>query len=460
MTELYNAFRLVASKHPQTWAIIGGNIRHRYAQALMRVRELEVHLDGEARAAALIIGAKSADTVLWQLACNKAGKVFIPCDSATPVARVADIVQRTRPRWILSNDNRDFSEAGYVERSQEGLFKVWTKPDFAVYPEDVSHIIFSSGSTGAPKAILLPDAPVVAVVRAQADMLGLGPGSRFAWLLSPAFDASLSDIYSTLLSGGELHVCNFSMRSVKTLQAYFRQHRITHSDLSPSLLPLLAPAAMPDLCALIFGGELAKESIVFDWVGQGKRLFNAYGPTEATICTSLREVQDGWSATNIGKPLPGASYWLLEGEQFREGRPGDKGELYIGGAHLALGFDNAELTAARFLNHNGTRYYKSGDIVEVDATGDYHFKGRVDRQLKYHGVLICPEEIEAHALHAGCSEALLRLEDKKLVLYYAGAVPEETVKSVLKAHLSPHAHPHRYCQMEALPKSIAGKIQL
>ena len=426
----------------------------------MRVSLLAAHLKGDEHAAALIIGPKVTDTVLWQLACNKAGKVFIPCDSATPDARLADILTRTRPRWILSNSRKDFASAGYALSGQEGLFQVWATEGFSQYPQDVSHIIFSSGSTGVPKAILLPDAPVVDVVQAQAAMLGLEAGARFAWLLSPAFDASLSDIYSTLLSGGELHVCNFSMRSVKTLQAYFRQHRITHSDLSPSLLPLLNPGAMPELRALIFGGELAKESVVFEWVAQGKRLFNAYGPTETTICSSLREVSSGWTATNIGTPLPGVTYWRKEGEQFQACNPGDKGELYIGGSHLALGYDNAELTATRFVEQDGKRYYKSGDVVEVDAAGEYHFKGRVDRQLKYHGVLICPEEVEAQALRAGCSEALFRLEDKKLVLYYAGSVTEDELKAVLKAHLSPLALPHRYCQMEALPKSIAGKIQL
>lgn len=460
MTRLFEAFCAAALANPGAPAIVGGDARYTYLQALARVTELSEKLNGARRSAALIIGTKSADTVLWQLACNKVHKVFIPCDDATPPARLADIVERTRPKWILAGGARDFVEHGYVAAGRIGTHQMWVTADFREYPDEVSHVIFSSGSTGVPKAILLPDGPVVAVVRAQAQMLGIGPGARFAWMLSPSFDASLSDIYSTLLAGGELHICNFSMRSVKTLQAYFKQYRITHSDLSPSLLPLLSPAALPDLRALIFGGELAKESVVFEWAEQGKRLFNAYGPTEATICTSLREVTAGWTATNIGTPLPGTTYWLKDGDELRAGSPGDKGELYIGGRHLAVGYDDPVATAQRFLRHCGEAYYKSGDVVEVDGKGDYHFRGRVDRQVKFHGVLLCPEEVEAQALRAGAQEALLQLVDERLVLHYAGAVSEPDLKAFLKRSLLASVLPHRYVQYDALPKSISGKIQL
>jgi nonribosomal peptide synthetase DhbF len=460
MTRLYEAFAAAAFAQPGAPAIVSREGRLTYMQALARVSTLSDELTGAKRNAALIIGTKSADVVLWQLACNKADKVFIPCDDATPAARLADIVTRTRPRWILSNGTRDFVDLGYAETGRVGNLRMWKTADFREYADEVSHIIFSSGSTGAPKAILLPAAPVVAVVREQARMLGIGPGARFAWMLSPSFDASLSDIYSTLLSGAELHICNFSMRSVKTLQAYFKQYGITHSDLSPSLLPLLSPAALPDLRALIFGGELAKESVVFEWVKAGKRLFNAYGPTEATICTSLREVTLGWTATDIGLPLPGVSYVIKEGETLRPGRSGDKGELYIGGRHLAVGYDDAAQTAQRFLSEGGAPYYKSGDVVEVDAQGHYHFKGRVDRQMKHHGVLLCPEEMETQALRAGATEALLQMEDERLVLHYAGDVAEADLKAVLKDNLLTWVLPHRYVQHASLPKNLAGKIQL
>lgn len=458
MTRLFEAFCATAIVNPGFPAIVAGDVRYTYVQALVRIGELSEHLNGVGHNAALIIGPKSSDTVLWQLACNKAQKVFIPCDDATPPARLADIVKRTRPKWILAGGNRDFSEQGYKATGKIGNHRMWVTADFRDYPKEVSHIIFSSGSTGIPKAILLPDAPVVHVVRAQARLLGVGHGARFAWMLSPSFDASLSDVYSTLLTGGELHICNFSMRSVKTLQAYFKQHRITHSDLSPSLLPLLSPAALPDLQALIFGGELAKESVVFEWVKQGKRLFNAYGPTEATICTSLREVTAGWTATNIGTPLPGATYWLKDGSEFRAGRPGEKGELYIGGRHLAVGYDDKDATVQRFFLQGSEMYYKSGDVVEVDGSGDYHFRGRVDRQMKVHGVLLCPEEVEAQALRAGATEALLQLEDERLVLHYAGETSDDQLKVVLRENLL--VLPHRYVRHAALPKSIAGKIQL
>lgn len=457
MTHLYTAFREIAEKYPTRLALVGDDAEHTYHDALMRIAELGQHLAGDGHAAVLVVEPKQCDTVLWQLACNQAGQVFVPCDASTPAARLSAILRRTQPRWIVSDFGRDFSAEGYLVLGEVDRHRIWSRPEFLRYDPQVSHVIFSSGSTGQPKAILLRDAPVLDVVRAQAALLGLGPHSRFAWLLSPAFDASLSDIYATLLTGGTLHVCGFGPSRLKTLKAYCEHHRITHTDVPPSVLALLDPADFPHMQALVFGGELASEVAVQAWVRSGKRLFNAYGPTEATICCSMRKVDASWTATNIGLPLPGVVYGFRAVQGFSEGQIGDSGELCIAGDHLAIGYDVVELTAQRFAQTGDTSYYLTGDMAEVDARGDYHFKGRVDRQMKYHGVLVCPEEVESLARRAGGHEAWLRLEDERLVLYYSGPVEALALKAALQLHLIPAMVPQRYCHIDALPKSLTGK---
>lgn len=456
---LISAFRETANRNPDELALVGPGATYTYGGAGARIDELSLHLTGAGRQAVLIIGPKGCDTVLWQLACNQAGKVFIPCDTATPPARVAAIVTRTRPGWIVADVDRDFAEAGYQMAGDVGQNRLWRRDGAREYDAQVSHLIFSSGSTGEPKAILLPDAPVVEVVRAQAAHLDLGPGCRFAWLLSPSFDASLSDIYATLLTGATLHICSFGFSSLKTLHAYFLQHGITHSDLPPSVLHLLDPEDFPHMRAVVFGGELANETSVRAWTNKGKKLFNAYGPTEATICSSLRQVDASWTATNIGRPLPGVAYHLQTDEEARAGEATERGELVISGGHLALGYDSGPLTAQRFFVAAGRACYRTGDLVERDAQGEYHFLGRVDRQMKHHGVLLCPEEVEMLAQRAGCVEARVRLEDKRLVLHYAGSITPAELKTALAAGLHPSAVPHRYCQFDTLPKLITGKTQ-
>jgi non-ribosomal peptide synthetase component F len=456
---LIAAFRAVVALNPNGMAVVGPDATYTFRQALERIDELSLHLGGRKHESVLIIGPKNCDTVLWQLACNQAGKVFIPCDTATPAARVALVVRRTGPGWIVADVDRDFGDAGYQLVREVGSHRLWHRDNPREYDAHVSHVIFSSGSTGEPKAILLPDAPVVEVVLAQAAQLGVGPGSRLAWLLSPSFDASLSDIYATLLAGATLHVCSFGLNSVKTLQAYFTQHHITHSDLPPSVLHLLDPGDFPFMRAVVFGGELASETAVRAWVAKGKKLFNAYGPTEATICSSLREVDGTWTATNVGRPLPGVEYLLRTATSILSGAPGDRGELVIAGPHLAVGYDSVEMTTQRFIDTGPRRCYLTGDLVEIDGRGEYHFLGRVDRQMKHHGVLLCPEEIEMLAQRAGCSEARIRLQGKRLVLHYSGPITPAELKTALSEALHPSSVPHRYCRFDALPKSITGKTQ-
>lgn len=459
MTALYRAFREVAQQYPARPALRDESLEYSYEAAMARVTRLGLHLaQGPQGAAVLLIGPKQCDTVLWQLACNHAGLVFVPFDSATPADRLRGALQRIRPKWVVSDDSRNFSDEGYTLKARTNTQQIWVRPDFQCYAPDVSHIIFSSGSTGRPKGILLRDTPVVAVVRAQSKLLGITPQSRFAWLLSPAFDASLSDVYATLLSGAELHVCSFGASRLKSLRSYFNDQGITHSDLPPSVLPLLNPAEFPHLKALIFGGELAREDVVQSWTALGKVLFNAYGPTETTICSSMRLADDSWNATNIGTPLPGVSYFVRTAQGVELPTAGATGELVIAGDHLAYGYDTPSLTEARFVQARGVRCYLTGDLVEVAANGDFQYKGRVDRQMKFHGVLICPEEVELLALRAGCTEALLRLESERLVMHYSGNVTPADLKQALQRGLIPSAVPQRYCHVESLPKLLTGKV--
>ena len=460
-TSLYSVFSSVAIEHSTQTALIDRFGALTYQESLSAIEALVPLIQSMDRSAVVIIGPKDRYSVLWQLACAQADQVFVPCDEHLPSQRLACLMRQIQPQLIIDGTGASFEKLGFCSKQIVPGGVLWRSPLYQSYPENVSHLILSSGSTGLPKAILLPADPVISVVQQQAAVAGIHPGSQVAWLLSPSFDASLSDIYSTLLSGATLHICPFSMRNIKTMRHYFNEHAISHTDLSPSLLSLLNPLHFPSLHCVIFGGEIANESCVKSWFGSGKHMINAYGPTETTICSHLREVSSSWHANIIGFPLQGVHCLLASNGEVQNPLAGYSGELWIGGPHLAVGYDSKLLNESRFVFHQGIRYFRSGDAVSIDNNGEFVFTGRLDRQCKIRGTLLCPEEIEALALSFGCREAVLRCENDHLTLDYVPCskhLTEALLRSHLRANLPATLVPQRYIRHDSLEKSISGKI--
>lgn len=462
---LYDIFKNVAKKYSHNNALFFEDDFLTYEEVIKKVEQYSVLIEQEKsyNNSFLIYCTKSFHSILWQLACNKTQTIFINADINTPIDRLSHIINTTTPAWILTDNNEDLSSLGYIKNHIIDNAILWyCLPVFNKslllqdkYKDSITHIYFSSGSTGKPKGILLNDKPISNVVIQQAKQISLTPSSKFAWLLSPSFDASLSDIYSTLLSGSCLYICNFKMNQLKTLYSYFNSHGITHSDLSPSVLNLLNPKLFSTLKSVIFGGEVANENVIKSWVKSGINMFNAYGPTETTICSSLKQVDQYWTSNNIGKPLDGVIYYIENLDQ----NSSIYSELYISGNHLALGYDQDVLNTKKFITNNNILYYKTGDLVSLNIDGDYLFQGRIDRQFKYNGILISPEEIENYCLQAGCSEVLCKLEEK-ITLYYSGAINYDQLKKNLTSKLPSSMIPQKWIQMDNLKKNINGKIQL
>lgn len=171
------------------------------------------------------------------------------------------------------------------------------------------------------------------------------------------------------------------------------KRRITHIDLPPSVLSLLDATACPPLLrTIIIGGEVCPPEVVRQWAKR-VRVVNVYGPTEATVCTSLGVCDpETWSRPLLGQPLAGITYRVLDEDL----APVETGQLFIGGVGLARGYRRQpELTATKFITQSGERLYATGDRVILQPDGEYEFLGRIDRQFKRRGQLVEPEEIEA-----------------------------------------------------------------
>lgn len=330
-----------------------------------------------------ILYGRSADFVLALLACWHAGAVWVPL-ADLPNNRLAALCERIRPTCLLGPEHVTLRE---LEASAAGPCE-----PFHPVIGSPAYLIFTSGSTGEPKGVLLPHDGILGMLRAQIDCFRLTPDARSLWLLSPLFDASLSDIGTALLSGATLVIDPAPLCSLAHFYRLLAEFRITYIDLPPSLLASLDPARLPDsLATVVIGGEAAPADQLSRW-SEKLNLINVYGPTEATVCTSAGRCEPRQPAGLLGQPWPGVVY-RLDGEK---PRPGQTGELWIHSPGLALDYwEQPELTARRLVEKDGLRWYRSGDLVEFTSDGDYRFLGRIDRQFKHNGRLICPEEIES-----------------------------------------------------------------
>jgi thioester reductase-like protein len=417
MTPFIEAFRAVVRAHGERVAIESPGATVTYAELWQGAEEsARAHRPGEL---VELAAERSPAYVTALLGVWMADAAFVPMDPETPAARLALVrTQLDRARSLR---------------------------------EELAYVIFTSGSTGRPKGVRVGHAGLVPLLRAQIELFGLGPGKRSLFFLSPCFDASLSDIGTALLSGATL-VIDDAYRLRTSLREVLADRRITHADLPPARAALFDPAELPaSLETLILGGEACDPARVRALAAR-VRVVNVYGPTEATICTSMvRCDADTWRAPSLGHPVPGVRYLV------------EDGELLIGGPCVALGYvDEPELTAARFVMRQGERYFRTGDRVEARADGELVFEGRVDRQCKIHGALVAPEEVErCLAAVPGVSRVHVGPEPEgggRLCAFVAPAVSEDALRAAVAASLPKHMHPAHFYLREALPQTASGKV--
>ena len=355
---------------------------------------------------------KNYQFIIAQLAMSKLGKPFLPLDKK----------QINRNKDIISDIN---PEAVIFDISNISIYSEYTSID-----KKCEYVIYSSGSTGKPKGILLKGEPAINIVSQQAEIIGIQKEEKYLWLLNTAFDASLSDIYSTFVSGATLVIPNFESTEVKKLVKAIIDYQINYIDLPPSMFRIFCNLTeknnLNSLKTIVFGGETAGQSETHELAKKFK-MVQAYGPTETTICSSMNIVDNMWISSDIGTPLEGVDYFI------------ENNELLIAGDVICLGyFKNELLNKSRFVEKNGKLFYKTGDVVEL-INGKYIYKGRKDRQFKLHSQLICPEEIEAKAQLAGATFAHINY-DEKMYLFYQGDLNRVNFESSIATYMIPNKY--------------------
>ena len=408
---------------------------------------------------------RSIDFVLCVLACWHEGLVWCPL-YGYPQQRRTELKNLIQSRLVLGPDQGDQSWQKLIQENSRPP----THADIQAFKPPLGHpayLIFTSGSSGKPKGVLVPHDGLLTVFQAQIKALDLKAGERSLWVLSPLFDASISDLGTALLSGACLVIDSDPLKDLNRFYEILKREAIDYVDLPPALLGILDPLKVPEqLSKILIGGEAPPASAVQSW-SQRLRLINVYGPTEASICTSLCQCRSDWTEPLLGTPLPGVQYRIVD----LQGEEAPRGELWIQSPGLALGYwNNAQLSAERFVIRDGVRWYRSGDLVEKKPHGALLFCGRLDRQLKHLGRLICPEEIELHlrllpdiaqvAVLVHMTGGLIAFIQKAQTKSPVQNIPTTALQKHLKLGLPEWMCPEHFVFLTDWPSTANGKTDL
>jgi amino acid adenylation domain-containing protein len=428
---------------------------------------------------------RSVEAIVGLLGILKAGGAYVPLDPAYPAERLSHMLDDARPPVLLVPRQLEavlpphgatvlHLDAVAGADAEEADADADAAPLEVPGPDALAYVIYTSGSTGRPKGVLVPHRGLCNLVAAQTRAFGIVPTDRVIQFASLSFDAAVSEIFMGLTTGAALVIARQEqLFGGSVLEQLLREREVTVATLPPALLATLAPAALPKFRVLISAGEPCGWEIVARWSAPGRTIFNAYGPTEATIGPTYYRV-NGHSPTTstvpIGRPIANTRIYILDAN----GRPvpvGVPGELYVGGVGVARGYLNRpDLTAQRFLDDPfgapGERMYRTGDRARWLADGNLEYLGRVDRQVKLRGFRIEPEEIEAVLLqHPSVREAAVvvredRASERRLVAYMApaDATPATELRAWLQGRLPAHMIPASFVALERLPLTPNGKV--
>ncbi|KAF9945069.1 hypothetical protein BGZ70_004082, partial [Mortierella alpina] len=434
----------------------------------------------------LLLLDRSVELIASQIAVLKIGAAYVPIDINTPTDRQAYIAADCGSKFVVTDESTTVpvdiqGMIIRVARKQEQTAEMKIDSSGSTSSShDTAYVMYTSGSTGQPKGVMVPHRGVVRLA-INNGFTEVDSNDRVAFVANPTFDASTFDVWVPLLNGACIVILDReTLLDPHRLSAALDCHRITLLFLTPALLQqyvdILGPA-LSKLRFLMAGGE---QGMVETYAALAKHegrvcAINGYGPTEASVYSTAYRVTSATGQLKrlpIGRPISNTRVYVLD--EFLTPVPiGTVGELYIGGAGVANGYLNLpKQTAERFLpdpftKAQGARMYKTGDLVRYLPDGNLVFLGRNDSQVKIRGFRVELGEIEARlAEHTLVREAVVLTvgegSDNKRVVAYVLAEPHEdlirTLRDFLTANVPEYMVPSAFVRLDAFPLTNNGKI--
>ena len=481
---VYELFEEQVKRAPGAIAVRFGKEELSYCELNERANKLARHLRRLGVGPEVLVGIftdRSPEMLVGLIAILKAGGAYLPLDPEYPPERIVFMIDDSQARVVLTQSALlhrlpdtaalticlDTDSPTFSDESSENL-QAWAAPD------NLAYVIYTSGSTGRPKGVLVTHRGVTNMIEASLKLFEVNSSSRILQAASLSFDASVLEIFMALLAGATLHLSGREVLASGTdLGQLLRDSAITTLAITPSLLDTIPESEYPALHTIILGGEASSAATAARW-SRGRRLFNAYAPTEATVyATAMPCVEGEARVLPLGRPISNMQIYLLD----ERGQPvpiGITGEIHIGGVGLARGYLNRpRLTAEQFVPHPfsrmpGARLYKTGDLARFHAGGEIEFVGRADQQVKLRGFRIELGEIETVlSQHPGVREAVVVAREhdsggKRLIAYVVAReeLPPATseMRNYLRRTLPDYMVPASFVVLEALPLTATGKV--
>ncbi len=487
---LQSLFEQQVRQTPDAVALEFGTEKLTYRELNRRSNQLAHYLRGLGVGPEVSVGLcldRSVEMIVALLGILKAGGAYLPLDIGYPLERLDFMIETAQTSVLLTRDGLSdtlpvfWGQTVCIDTDWELIANESEENTVTTTTADnLAYMMFTSGSTGVPKAINVTHRNVVRLVK-QTNFANFGPDEVFLQLAPISFDASTFEIWGSLLNGARLVVMPPHPPSLEELGSTLRHSRVTTLWLTAGLFNLMVnqrPDELKQVRQLLAGGDVLSPPEVRSMLMSmnGGRLINGYGPTESTTfacCYPMSSDTQIGSTVPIGRPISNTQVYLLN-KNLQPMPVGAAGELYIGGDGLARCYHNRpELTAERFVPHPfshepGGRLYRTGDLARYREDGVIEFLGRGDNQVKVRGFRIELGEIEvALARHAAVQQAVvLAREDngaeKQLVAYvvtHDGAeLTSAEMRAFLKEHLPEHMIPPQLVRLAEWPLTPNGKI--
>jgi amino acid adenylation domain-containing protein len=467
---LIDLFTGQANNSPQAPAIAFGGKSMSYRELDVLSNRLANYLlsrfDIAAEELIGVVLERSEWSVISFLAVLKAGGAYVPIDPNYPQPRIAYIIDDSKCKIIIDDALvREF----LMEENGSPL-----APQVRVRAGNLAYVVYTSGSTGNPKGVLIEHKGIVNTILAAIDGLDGSAHKKGLQYASFCFDASVFEVFVTLLSGSCLYIANeMERRDPGLLGAFIAGNEIDLAVIFPAYLKLLDVDQLRSLKTLVTAGEAAAYEKTLEYLRHGTTVFNAYGPTEVSVCNTLfRITRENVAASNnipIGSPLPNTQAYVCSDAHSLQ-PVGVIGEICVAGAGLARGYLNRpELTSQKFIPHPyaaGERLYKTGDLGRWLPGGVIEFVGRKDDQVKVRGHRIEPGEIESALLKSDrVDNAVVLVKqnpdgENELVACIISPVRQNAadLRAQLRHFLPDYMIPSQFVQVDEFPFTASGKV--
>jgi natural product biosynthesis luciferase-like monooxygenase protein/amino acid adenylation domain-containing protein len=503
---IHQLFEAQVDRTPDAIAVVFEEQSLTYSELNCRANQLAHYLQTLGVGPEVLVGIsveRSLEMIIGLLAILKSGGAYLPLAPDYPTERLQFMLEDSQVSFLITQR----SLLALLPPSQANVIYLdEIEEQVSQYPQDnvqnkliacnLANVIYTSGSTGKPKGVMIEHRGLVNLALAQIQRFGVNHNSRVLQFASFSFDACISEILMTFGSGATLYLAQKdALLPGQPLIEQLAKNGITHVTLPPSALAVLPKESLPNLQTLIVAGEACPLDLVKQW-SVGRNFFNAYGPTETSVCASIGECHQEDLKVTIGKAIANVQIYILDA--FLQPVPvGVSGELYIGGVGVARGYLNrTELTAERFIpnlfyplnppltpldkggyesyetfkkqGEQPLRLYKTGDLARYLPEGNIEYLGRIDNQVKIRGFRIELGEIEAVLrFHPQVREAVVlvnesdHLENRALVAYIVLNDPTfatQLLREFVKRQLPNYMVPDYWLILENLPLTSNGKI--